>query len=259
MEPPISPLLFVVLQLVSMLILLEIGRRLGIRRRSNESEVERDSLNTLENAMFALFGLVVAFTFAGAASRFNEKRALIAEEANSIGTAYLRLHLLSQDVRPGLQELFRRYVDSRLETYRKLPDMQAAEIEMNKSKKLQDDIWTQAVAATRLPDSHPDAGLLLLPALNSMIDISTTRLMALQTHPPNIVYVLLFSLGLSCSLLVGYRMASGQRRSWLHVLSFVVITAIVIYVILDVEYPRAGLIRLQKFDQFLVSAREGMN
>jgi hypothetical protein len=66
--------------------------------------------------MFALFGLVVAFTFSGAASRFNEKRILIAEEANTIETAYLRLHLLSQEARPELQELFRQYVGSRLET-----------------------------------------------------------------------------------------------------------------------------------------------
>ena len=258
MEPPIPPLLFAVMLLGCMLSLLEIGRRLGIRRRSKESEGERGSLGTIEGAMFALFGLVMAFTFSGAASRFNEKRILIAEEANTIETAYLRLHLVSQKARPELQELFRGYVDSRLETYRKLPDMKAAAIEMARSKKLQEEIWTKAVAATLLPNSHPDAGKLLLPALNSMIDITTVRGMALQTHPPNIIYALLFSLALICSLLAGYRMAIGQHRSWLHILSFAVITVIVVYVIIDVEYPRAGLIRLQAFDQLLVNVREGM-
>jgi hypothetical protein len=201
---------------------------------------------------------VSSFTFAGAASRFNEKRMLIAEEANRIETAYLRLRLLSQKAQPELQELFRRYVDSRLETYRKLPNIDAAEIEMANSKKLQEEIWIKAVAATALPNSHPDAGKLLLPALNSMIDITTTRKMALQTHPPNIIYALLFALGLICSLLAGYRMAIGQHRSWLHILSFAVITVIIVYVIIDVEYPRAGLIRLQAFDQLLVDVREGM-
>ena len=126
MEPAISPLLFAVLLFGGMLILLEIGRRLSIRRRSEESEGERGSLGTIEGAMFALFGLVVAFTFSGAASRFNEKRILIAEEANAIETAYLRLQLLSPEARLELQELFRQYVDSRLETYRKLPNMEAA-------------------------------------------------------------------------------------------------------------------------------------
>jgi hypothetical protein len=258
MKPPIPPLLFSLLLFIGMLALLEVGRRLGIRRRPKESEGERGSLGTIEGAVFALFGLVIAFTLSGATSRFNEKRVLIAEEASSIETAYLRVRLLSQTAQPELQQLFRQYVDSRLETYRKLPNVGAAEIEVAKSKKLQEEIWTKAIAATWLPNSHADAGKLLLPALNTMIDITTIRRMALQTHPPNIIYGLLFSLGLICSLLAGYRMAIGQHRSWLHILSFAAITVIVVYVIIDVEYPRAGLIRLQAFDQTLVSIRENM-
>ena len=171
MEPPIPPLLFALLLLIGMLLLLEVGRRLGVRRRPKESEGERGGLGTVEGAVFALFGLMVAFTFSGAASRFNEKRMLVAEEVNCIETAYLRLHLLSHQAQPALQELFRHYVDSRLETYRRLPNMAAAEMEMAKSKKIQEEVWTEAVAATRLPDSHPSSGLLLLPALNNMIDI----------------------------------------------------------------------------------------
>jgi hypothetical protein len=258
MEPPISPLLFAVSLFCGMMILLETGRRLGIRRRPKESDGERGNLGTIEGAVFALFGLVMAFGFSGAASRFNEKRMLIAEEVNTIETAYLRLRLVPQQAQSELQELFRRYVDSRLEAYRKLPNMEAAEKEMVKSKKIQEEIWSDAVAATLLPNSHPDAGKLLLPALNNMIDMATTRTMALQVHPPKIVYVLLFGLGLICSLLAGYRMAIGQHRSWLHILGFSVITVIVAYVILDVEYPRAGLIRLEAGDQLLVQARENM-
>ena len=258
MEPPISPLLFSILLFFGMLVLLEIGRYVGIKRRAREAEGERSSLGTVEGAVFALFGLLMAFTFSGAASRFNEKRMLIAEEVNTVETAYLRLQLVPQGAQTPLQELFRQYVDSRVETYRKLPDMQAAELEMAKSKKLQDEIWTNAVTATRLSNSHEDAGKLLLPALNNMIDIATTRTMALQNHPPRIIFALLFALGLICSLLAGYRMASGQHRSWLHVLGFTVITVIIVYVILDIEYPRAGLIRLETADQLLLHARDSM-
>ena len=258
MEPPISPLLFAVLFLLGILILLETGRRLGVRRRPKESDGERGSLGTIEGSVFALFGLLVAFTFSGGASRFNEKRMLVSEEANAIETAYLRLRLLPSSAEFNLQELFRRYVDSRLETYRRLPNMRAAEQEMAKSKEIQGEIWREAVAATRLPDSHPDAGKLLLPALNEMIDITTTRTMALQIHPPRIVYWLLFGLGLICALLAGYRMAIGHQRSWLHILSYTLITVIIAYVILDVEYPRAGLIRIAATDQMLIQVRESM-
>ena len=256
MEPPIPAPVFALVLFIGMLVLLEIGRRFGVRRRPKESEGERGGLGTVEGAVFALFGLMVAFTFSGAATRFNEKRMLVAEEVNCIETAYLRLHLLPHQAQPALQELFRRYLDSRLETYRRLPDMAAAEIEMAESKKIQEEIWTEAVAATRLADSHPSSGLLLLPALNNMIDISTTRTMALQLHPPRIVYALLLGLGFICSLLAGFRMSSGQHRSWLHILGFTVLTVIIVYVMLDVEYPRAGLIRLESADQLLVSLRE---
>lgn len=257
MEPSISPVLFCVFLFSGMLLLLEIGRRFGVKRRPKESDGERGSLGTIEGAVFALFGLLMAFTFSGAASRFNEKRMMIAEEANTIETAYLRLRLVPES-EPKLQELFRRYVDSRLETYRRLPNMKAAGREMANSKAIQEEIWNEAVAATRLPSSHIAAAWLLLPALNSMIDITTTRTMALQQHPPRIIYALLFGLGLICSLLAGYRMAVGHQRSWLHILGFSLITVIVIYVFLDIEYPRTGLIRLEASDQVLVALRDSM-
>jgi hypothetical protein len=258
MEPAVSPVLFSVLLFFGMLILLETGRRIGVKRRPKESEGERSSLGTVEGAVFALFGLMIAFTFSGAATRFNEKRMLIAEEANTIETAYLRLQLVPQ-VEAKLQDSFRRYVDSRLETYRRLPNMTAARVEMANSKRIQGEIWTEAVAATQASGAHPAAGWLLLPALNNMIDITTTRTMALQVHPPRIIYALLFSLGLICSLLAGYRMSTGAHRSWLHILGFTVITMIIVYVMLDAEYPRYGLIRLDTADQALADVRAAMN
>jgi hypothetical protein len=137
--------------------------------------------------------------------------------------------------------------------------MKAAEVGMAKSKTLQAAIWVHAVAASRDRAAHPDAGKLLLPALNAMIEIMTTRTMALQVHPPTIIYALLFCLALICSLLAGYRIAGGPRRSWLHILTFVLITVVTVYVILDIEYPRTGLIRLEKSDQVLADLRRSMN
>jgi hypothetical protein len=258
-EPTIPPLVSTLLLFLGMLIMLETGRRLGIGRHQLETDTDRRNFGTIEGALFAVFGLLMALTFTGATSRFNEKRMLIAQEVNAIQTAYLRLELLPKEQKPALQDLFRRYVDSRLEAYRKMPDGQAAAAEMAKSQKLQVQIWANAVTASELPGAHRDAGKLLLPALNNMIDITTVRTMSLQIHPPAIVYELLFGVGLVCSLLAGYRMASAQNRSWLHILGFTVITAVVVYVILDLDYLREGLIRLQTADQLLVKAREAMN
>ena len=259
MEPTIPPVVATLLLFLGMLIMLETGRRLGIGRRRQETESDRSNLGTIESALFAVFGLLMALTFTGATSRFNEKRMLIAQEVNAVQTAYLRLELLPREQKLALQELFRQYLDSRLESYRKMPDTRAAAAEMANSEKLQRQIWETAIPATELPGAHRDAGKLLLPALNNMIDMTTVRTMSLQIHPPTIVYVLLFAVALMCALLAGYRMATASHRSWLHILGFAVITVVVVYVILDLDYLREGLIRLQTADQLLLKAREAMN
>lgn len=258
MEPPIPPVLFAALLLIGMLVAPAIGRRLAARHARGRPEGERDNLDTIETAIFALFGLLIAFTFSGAAMRFQEKRMLVAEEANAIGTAYLRVDLVAAEAQPAIRERFRQYADSRIETYRRLPDMKAAGVEMAKSKALQDEIWASAIAAVRLPDSQPSSGILLLPALNSMIDITTVRTLSFQNHPPRVIYFLLFVLGLFCSFLAGYRMTSRAHRSWLHMAGFALVTVVVVYVTMDLEYPRAGLIRLERADQLLVEVRAQM-
>jgi len=207
--------------------------------------------------VFALLGLLIAFTFSGAASRFDQRRHLVTEEANAIGTAWLRIDVLPPSGQPALRELFRRYLDSRLETYRKLPDIQAAEAERQRSTKLQGEIWTQAVPLTRESGS-PAAATLLLPALNQMIDITTTRAMATQMHPPLIVFVMLGAVALLSALLAGHGMAGARERGWIHVIGFAAVIAGTVYVIVDIEYPRFGLIRVDAVDQVLRDLRQSM-
>ncbi len=107
--------------------------------------------------------------------------------------------------------------------------------------------------------SSDPAAVFVLSSLNAMIDITTTRTAALQMHPPAIVFALLAVLPMICSLLAGYDVA-GKGRSLVHMLGFVVILTITIYVILDYEYPRAGFfIGLDSADQLLVNLRQSMN
>ena len=101
--------------------------------------------------------------------------------------------------------------------------------------------------------------MLLLPALNAMIDITTTRTMATLMHPPAVVFVMLFGLALAASLLAGYGMTGSKVRSWFHMLGFALVVAVSVYVILDIEYPRLGLIQVNAFDQALVDLRQSMN
>ena len=242
-----------------MLLCPDLGRRFGIHRMAQDPEGAHSGTGAVDGAVFALLGLLIAFTFSGAAGRFDERRSLIVEETNDIGTAYLRLDLLPASSQPALRDLFRRYVDSRLEVYRKLPDIEAARSELVRSNQLQGEIWSQAVAAGRMSEAPPAANMLLLPALNQMIDITTTRTMAAQVHPPMVIFVLLFGLALVAALLAGYGMAGGKTRSWIHMIGFAATMALAVNIIIDIEYPRLGLIRVDAFDQALVELRASMN
>jgi hypothetical protein len=243
---------------LGMLLLLEIGRRLGARRFAWDPEAAKSGSGAVEGAVFGLMGLLIAFTFYSAASRFDVRRTLVVEEANYIDTAWRRLDLLPVAAQPPLREKFRQYVDARLAVYRKLPDVAAARAELDRATAMQNEIWTGAVAACR-DSGSTSATMLLLPALNQMIDITTTRTVAAQAHPPVVIYVMLVMLVLAGSLLAGYDLGAGIARYWFHASAFALIMALAIYVILDFEFPRLGLIRLHAFDQVLVDLRQRMN
>jgi hypothetical protein len=239
--------------LLAMLACLEIGHRVGARRAAQDPAAA--GAGVVDGAIFALLGLLIAFTFSGAASRFDHRRALIVEEANAIGTAYLRLDLLPSAAQGELRDGFRRYLDARLAAYRAIPDLDKVNAELARAGRLQQEIWTKAVAAA----GGTPAAVLVLPALNQMIDITTTRTMAGQTHPPAIIFALLFGLALLSALLAGHAMGAGKGRNWLHTATFAVALAGAVYVILDIEYPRVGFIRVDAFDQVLIDLRKSMD
>ncbi len=241
---------------IGMVLLLELGRRLGRRRLSRDEERARAGLGAVEGAVFALMGLLIAFTFSGAATRFDARRHLVVEEANAIGTAWLRLDLLPAAAQPELRDLFRRYLDSRLEVYRKVPDMEAVYAELARANALQGEIWSRATAACR--EAASPLTTQLIPALNQMFDIATTRTAVTKIHPPAVIFYMLGVLALMSSLLAGYAMAGGKSRSWIHILGFALILAATVYVILDLEFPRVGLIRVDAMDSVLVELRDSM-
>jgi hypothetical protein len=241
---------------VGLLGALELGRRWGRKRVARDPDALREGLGGVEGAVYGLLGLLVAFTFSGAATRFEGRRDLIVKEANAIGTAYLRLDLLAEPARTSLRDKLRRYLDSRLETYRRLPDERAAREELARSIAMQGEIWTDAVEA--LKAVGPPATIVLIPALNDMFDIVTTRTAAMRAHPPNVLLAMLIAVALVSAVLVGYAMAASPTRRRLHALAYAGVLALTLYVIVDLEYPRLGLIRVDDFDQVLVEVREGM-
>jgi hypothetical protein len=241
-----------------MLFSSEVGRRIGKARVKRDPEGFAKGAGAAEAAVFGLLGLIIAFTFSGAASRFEARRHLITAEANAIGTAYLRIDLLPGDAQPEMKELFRRYTDARSATYLNAGDLTATQRKLAEAAALQTEIWTKALTACRRQEAAAQAAMLLLPALNEMIDITTTRAMATKNHPPLVVFLLLGSLSLVGALLVGYDTSPNKKRSWLHTVVFAAMMSLAVYVIADLEFPRLGLIRVDAADQVLIELRRSM-
>jgi hypothetical protein len=238
--------------------LLEVGRRVGMRRRARMLDDSTGSTGTVDATIFGLMGLLLAFTFSGAASRWEWRRNLIVQEANDIGTAYLRLDLLPPESQPQLRDTFRKYVGARLAIYRKLPDIDAAKKELARAQVIQDQLWRQVVSAAKDSDS-PAVMMLVLSNVNEMLDITTTRTAATQAHLPGIVFAMLGATVLACSLLAGYNMAWNQHRSWVHIASYTILVSVAVYLILELEYPRLGFVRIEAADDLLIQELDKMH
>ncbi len=238
--------LTVLLLFPAMLLLLEAGRRL----RNRKPVAERNGV--IEGAVFSLFGLLLAFTFSGAIARFDAHRALLTEEANNIGTAYLRLDLLPPEAQPPMRVLFRDYTESRLHLF----DAPGAEISPD-TIRLQNQIWERSVraAASGAPGSNP--AVLLLPAVNSMINMTSTRQNAFNMHPPGLVLLLLVVFSCGSAFLAGYG-TNIRHRDWVYPIALALAVTLTVYATTEIEYPRRGLLRFTHLDRGLVELRDSM-
>jgi hypothetical protein len=235
---------------------IELGRR--IRARSSNQKTS-SGLSVIDGAVFGLMGLLLAFSFSGGVSRFDTRRELIVHETNAIGTAYLRIDLLPEAAQPQIRDDFRAYLDARLTFYSNLSvDRAKAFDELAASDKLQRKIWNESLAAAKQTGS-PAVLSLVVSSLNEMFDITTTRAVALQTHPPLPIYITLILLALASSLVAGFGMGDTGKRPWLHTLVYAAALTLTVYTIIDLEFPRFGIIRVDRYDQALVNLRSSMN
>jgi hypothetical protein len=237
---------------------MRLGWRAGQKRIQALGESSQAGLGAIDGAVFSLMGLLIAFTFTGAASRFDARRSLVTEHANAIGTAWLRLDLLPEAEREQAREGFRNYMDTQMEIVRNAGDTQAVHTGLNRLSTIQQEIWTTLIQAARNDKSMPIAQAVLPPA-NEMFDLTTARLMAALQHPPLAVFIMLGILVLLSGLLAGFGMAKSERQSTIHLFSFAAIMMLSVYLILDMEYPRLGFVRIDSFDQSIVAIRESMD
>ena len=168
-------------------------------------------------------------------------------------------NLFPEAAQPQIRADFRAYLDARLAFYKDLGTNPAKALdELGLSEKLQTKIWSECLRAAKQASS-PAVLTLIVGSLNEMIDITTTRLVALQTHPPMPIYVTLVLLTLASSLIAGFGMGDTDQRPSLHTLVFAAALTVTVYTIIDLEFPRVGIIRVDRYDQALINQRNSMN
>ena len=239
-----------------MLVCLDLGYRLG-RKHIQQHPSAHEGVGAMEAAIFALVGLLLGFSFAGAMSRLETRRQLIVQEANAIGTAHLRLDELPPVAQPELRRLFRDYLDTRIRAYEDADNPDAFRRELVHSGELQQQIWSRAVEGSRADLTH-NAARLLLPALNEMFDITTARTIALETRLPSLIFDLLITVAVLSALLAGYAMSKRRTRSLLHMIIYAAAVSITVYTIVDLDSPRSGLIRVNAADKALLDLRNSI-
>jgi hypothetical protein len=167
---------------------------------------------------------------------------LVVDEANAIGTTYLRAKALPEPKSSEIQELLRKYVALRVKIA-KITDVTPEKIREvdNLTKQLHSLIWSHAAALAR--ESPNPIVSVFLQSLNEMIDLHTKRLAAFRNRVPFSIYLVLFIVSGITLCLVGYYFGTGRQKRRILSAMLALLVATVMWLILDLDHPARGLIR----------------
>jgi hypothetical protein len=230
----------------------EAGFRVARTGRSNDDEAGRSEIGTLQGAILGLLALLMGFTFSMALSRYEVRKMMVLDESNAIGTTYLRTQMLPEPQKTDISRLLRQYVDARLEGVQPGKFHEA----IAKSEKLHDQLWLQATAVEN-KEPRELITALFIQSLNETIDIHAIRLRAIVDRIPEIVWLLLFAVTIFGMGLIGYGCGFGNKGRFIMRLLMAGLIALVIVVIIDLDQPQRGLIKISQ--QSMMSLRESIN
>lgn len=224
------------------LLSVELGFRLGSYRLRHKEEEKEPPVGAMVGATLGLLAFLLAFTFGMAASRYDDRRGLVLDEANAIGTTYLRAELLPQPQQTEIRRLLREYVDARLQA------VQPGQIgeAIQRSESLQNRLWAQAVG---VGEKNPGSMVvsLFIQSLNEVIDLHAKRVtVALRSRIPLVIWGALYLVAVFSLVELGYYAGmSGSRRS-LATLALVFTFSVVMLLIADLDRPQEGLMRVSQ-------------
>jgi len=224
---------------------LEVGYRLGKRRQDNSDEPDKSHSNALQGAVLGLLALLLGFTFAMSVSRFDNRKTVITDQANAIGTAELRSRVLAAPYAEQAAPLFRAYVQAWL-------DYRAANIDMElivgaekRAFGVENQLW-DIVREANSADPHSLPASLFMTSVNDVIDMHEKRVRSVEDRVPDAVIFLLFAVSTLALGQVAYSSGLRGRRNEIANITFAFVIALVLVIILDIDRPRRGLVQVSQ-------------
>ena len=218
---------------------LELGFRIGRRVHARLEAGQKAQITTLQAAILGFLALLLGFTFSVSQGRFDTRRQLVVTEANSIETTFLRAQLLPEPYRTRMSALVADYAQTRT------PKETLAQVEraIEQSERLHKQMWTQLQAVSQADDVNPATLLVLTESMNQTIDLHTMRVAAFLYRAPGDMLLLLHLGAILAVGVMGYSAGLENRRNFLAHLVMVLLIALVLMLIVDLEQPQAGMIR----------------
>ncbi|MDQ6469869.1 hypothetical protein RB619_04365 [Flavobacterium sp. LHD-80] len=243
----ISLLLFI-LMLVSCFIGQKIGKYIRNKRPAEEKSAETSSL-------IALLFFLLAFTFGMSSDRYDSRRKIVVEEANDIGTALLRSDLYPDSTRTAFRKDFRDYVEVRISYYETGANLKGILKADSLSQIISAKLWKRASNLSKDPN-HLAATQQMIPALNAMIDVASSRLAGEKAKVPQSILVMLFFLSIITAFYSGYSEGRNGRIDWLVQIGFCLLVSLVVLFTMDLDRPRRGFVNLDVPNQTIIDLRK---
>lgn len=241
LDPIPIPVVFLLIAAI-LLAVFEVGYRVGRWWQERTPDEKEGPTSMLVGSILALLAFLLAVTMGMAADRFDTRRGLVLDEANAIGTTYLRAGYLPAPYSADTRALIREYVPLRINVDNR------AELAVNfaRSQVIHGELWAMAEELARA-DPSSDLLSLYIESLNEMIDLHATRATAIvYARVPETVLILLI-IGAALSLgMVGYNAGLTRRRSLLGATVLVVVLAAVLTLVIDLDRPRQGFLQVSQ-------------
>lgn len=227
---------------VLMVLAIETGYRVGLRFTRESSDAARSHVGAVLSSLLGILALLLGFTFSLALQRFDSRSVALVEEANAIGTSYLRAALLPEAIRGDAQKMLRDYIALRVEdSFLMLVEVEKRTALQEQTNRQLDALWRLAVAAAE-QDPNPVRTGFFVQSLNETIDAYGLRQAALGRHVPVVVLFLLAGVFLMAGGVLGYSTGVAGHRPSLAAHLLIVLIVVLVFIIIDLDRPRRGLI-----------------